>query len=830
MRLATAMGVLTMVLFHFSVEAQFQNPTSFISSKSEQTNIPSISNPVEKSTELAKNSFSGLITDKQTGKPLAGASIYLHEVKMGAVSNANGKFLITDIPTGKYLLEISFQGFATLIETIEINGNITKDVALSETFAQHEEVVVTGVASATRTKLSAQPISIVKKADLLQSSAGNIIDALSRLVPGVAALSTGPAISKPVIRGMGYNRVVTVHDGVRQEGQQWGDEHGIEVDEYSIQKVEVLKGPASLFYGSDAMAGVVHLITNSPIEKGRIRGNILGSFNANNGLYGTNANLAGHLNNGFNWNVYGTYKSAGDYSNAYDGKVFNSRFNERNFGGYLGINKSWGYSHLLISNFNQKIGMVEGARDPATGGFMVFPETAQEHVASQSELDSRNLYTPYQGINHFKIASDNNIVLGTGRLNLNIGYQQNQRREFGDPDNMNLPALHFNLQTITYNTQYHFAENKGWKTSIGVSGMYQQNRNLAEEVLIPEYNQFDIGGFFYSKKTFSNQITLSGGLRYDIRQVTGKEFMEGADVKFQAFDKQFSDFSASIGMSYSPTEQLTWKLNIARGYRAPSVSELASNGAHEGTNRYEYGSLDLKTETSLQTDAGVEYNGTHISFAVSAFYNAIQNYVFYSKLSSVLGGDSLVNLGGTDVTAFKFRQANAALYGLEARLDLHPHPLDWLHFENSFSYVAGQFSQSIDGSDKLPFIPSPRLLSVLRANANKMGNALRNAYVKLELDYNSTQNRVFTGYDTETPTAGYSLLNLGIGTEFVSKGRTLFSINLGVNNLTDASYQNHLNRLKYTDTNAVTGRMGVFNMGRNLSLKLNIPLNFKVAS
>lgn len=828
MRLATALGVLAIVVFQFPVNAQLHSTN--LSNTSELTRNLSGTNLIDKTTLLAKNSFSGLVTDKQTGSPLAGASIYLHEVKMGAVTDANGKFLITDIPTGKYLLEISFQGFSTLIENIEISGNQTRNFNLIETFAQHEEVVVTGVASATRTKLSSQPISIVKKADLLQSSAGNIIDALSRLVPGVAALSTGPAISKPVIRGMGYNRVVTVHDGVRQEGQQWGDEHGIEVDEYSIQKVEVLKGPASLFYGSDAMAGVVHLITNAPVEKGTISGNILGSYNANNGLYGTNANLAGHLKNGFNWNAYGTYKSAGDYSNAYDGKVFNSRFNERNFGGYLGINKSWGYSHLLISNFNQKIGMVEGARDPATGGFMVFPETTQEHVASQSELNSRNLYTPYQGINHFKIASDNNIVLGTGRLNLNVGYQQNQRKEFGDPDNRNLPALYFNLQTITYNTQYHFVENKGWKTSVGVSGMYQQNRNLAEEVLIPEYNQFDIGGFVYSKKTFSNKITLSGGLRYDMRQVTGKEFTEGADVKFKAFDKQFSDFSASIGMSYSPSEQLTWKLNLARGYRAPSVSELASNGAHEGTNRYEYGSLDLKTETSIQTDAGVEYNGTHISFAVTAFYNAIQNYVFYSKLSSVAGGDSLVNLGGTDLNAFKFRQANAALYGLEARLDLHPHPLDWLHFENSFSFVAGQFSQNFDGSNKLPFIPAPRLLSVLRANANKMGKGLRNAYVKLELDHTSTQNRVFTGYDTETPTAGYSLFNLGIGTELVSKGKTLFSINLGINNLTDISYQNHLNRLKYTDTNAVTGRMGVFNMGRNLSLKLNIPLNFKVAS
>lgn len=830
MRLAIALGFLVAMQLHFPVNAQLGFPQNQVSNHSALSPSPTESNTYEKAKEQAKNSFSGVVTDKQNGSPLAGASIYLHEVKMGAVTDANGKFLITGIPTGKYLLEISFQGFSTLIDNIEITGNLSRNFALVETFAQHEEVVVTGVASATRTKLSSQPISIVKKADLLQSSAGNIIDALSKLVPGVAAISTGPAISKPVIRGMGYNRVVTVHDGVRQEGQQWGDEHGIEVDEYSIQKVEVLKGPASLFYGSDAMAGVVHLITNAPVEKGTIIGNLLGTYNANNGLYGTNANLAGHLKNGFNWNAYGTYKSAGDYSNAYDGKVFNSRFNERNFGGYLGVNKSWGYSHLLISNFNQKIGMVEGARDPATGAFMIFPETAFERPATQAELNSRELYTPYQGINHFKIASDNNIVLGTGRLNLNIGYQQNQRREFGDPDHLDHPALYFNLQTITYNAQFHFAENKGWKTAIGVSGMQQQNRNLAEEVLIPEYNQFDLGGFVYSKKTFANQITLSGGIRYDLRQVKGKAFNEGTEVKFKAFDKAFSDFSASLGLSYSPNDQLTWKFNLARGYRAPSVSELASNGAHEGTNRYEYGSLDLKTETSLQTDAGLEYNGTHISFGVTAFYNAIQNYVFYSKLSAALGGDSLVNLGGADLTAFKFRQANAALFGLEARLDLHPHPLDWLHFENSFALVAGQFSQNFDGSNKLPFIPAPRLLSVLRANANKMGKGLRNAYLKLELDYTSTQNRVFTGYDTETPTAGYSLLNLGVGTELQSKGRTFCSIHLALNNLADISYQNHLNRLKYTDTNALTGRMGVFNMGRNLSLKLNIPLNFKVAS
>ena len=317
-----------------------------------------------------KSFLTGKIIDQKTGNPLVGASIFFHESKTGTISDSKGLFVSQAIPAGKYLVEISFQGFATIIENIDINGKVEKNFSMTETVVEHEEVTVTGVASATKTKLSSQPISILKRSDLLQSSSTNIIDAISKLVPGVASLGTGPAISKPVIRGLGYNRVVTVHDGVRQEGQQWGDEHGIEVDEYSIQKVELLKGPASLFYGSDAMAGVVHLITNVPVQRGTISGNIMGTFNGNNGLFGTNANLAGHLKNGFNFNAYGTYKNAGDYQNAYDGKVFNSRFNERNFGGYIGINKSWGYSHIIISNFNQHIGVIEGARDAIQGSFL----------------------------------------------------------------------------------------------------------------------------------------------------------------------------------------------------------------------------------------------------------------------------------------------------------------------------------------------------------------------------------------------------------------------------------------------------------------------------
>ena len=443
---------------------------------------PAHSGKTNPTTSTSKSFLTGKIINQKSGSPLIGASIYLHEAKNGAVSDTNGVFVSPFIPTGKYLVEISYQGFATIIENIEISGKTMKDFSMIETVVEHEEVTVTGVASATRTKLSSQPISIIKRSDLFQSSSSNIIDAISKMVPGVASLGTGPAISKPVIRGLGYNRVVTVHDGVRQEGQQWGDEHGIEVDEYSIQKVELLKGPASLFYGSDAMAGVVHLITNVPVQKGIVSGNVMTTYNSNNGLFGTNANLAGHLKSGFNWNAYGTYKNAGDYQNAFDGKVFNSRFNERNFGGYIGINKTWGYSHIIISNFNQHIGVIEGARDLITGQFLVYPETPQSHIATSDELNSRILSTPNQQVTHFKIASDNNFVVGTDRMTVNIGFQQNRRREFGDESTPNHPDLYFDLKTISYGLQYHFAEKNGWINSIGLTGMYQLNRNLAKEV------------------------------------------------------------------------------------------------------------------------------------------------------------------------------------------------------------------------------------------------------------------------------------------------------------------------------------------------------------
>jgi iron complex outermembrane receptor protein len=783
------------------------------------------SNLAQRETRTVKVKLSGKITDAKTGELLPGASVYFADDKIGVSADEQGKYLLNNIPPGHHVIEISHAGYATLVEHLELNADTQKDFQLSPEVVENQGVIITGVSGATSIRKTPVPVTSLRKTALLQATATNIIDALGH-VPGVSQISTGPAVSKPMIRGLGYNRVVVVNEGVRQEGQQWGDEHGIEIDEMSVGRVEVLKGPASLMYGSDALAGVINFITNTPVTERTMKANLLTNYQSNNGLFAVNGNIAANKN-GLNWNLYGTYKSAGDYRNRYDGRVLNSRFNEKNFGGYIGINKSWGYTHLVFSRFDQRLGMVEGDRDDATGQFILFAGTPLERVATASDLASRSPFVPMQRVQHNKLILDNNFAVKKSRLKINLGYQNNLRQEFGNPEDPSEKELFFDLATFNYNLQWQLPELKEWHTTIGVNGISQENLNKAEEVLIPEYNLFDIGAFVYAQRLFK-KATVSGGIRVDSRSIDSKAYFEGSDPKFVAFKRNFSNLSGSAGISYEPSSSLTLKANIARGFRAPTLAELASNGAHEGTNRYEYGDRQLNSETSLQLDAGADLNYEHFSIGVSAFYNRMNDFIFYRKLESFGGGDSLITVDGEDIPAFQFDQQDAKLLGFETSIDIHPHPLDWLHLENTISFVRGQFDDAIDGNRNLPLIPAARMISELRGDFKKAGKNLKNLYVKFEVDKTFEQTHPFSSYGTETTTAGYTLLNAGAGVDITRKNnKTVCSVHIALVNIADIAYQQHLSRLKYAATNMVSGRTGVFNTGRNFSLKLNIPIDLQ---
>ncbi len=773
---------------------------------------------------ILKGSLTGKVTD-DAGRPVSGATIYLADAKTGTGSDINGNYTIDNLSEGSHLIEVSHIGFTSIAEKVFVTENTEKNFTLSEAIIENNAVVVTGVSTSSTIKKMPFQVSVVRKADLQQNTASNIIDALAKQ-PGVTAVSTGPAISKPFIRGLGYNRVLTVNDGVRQEGQQWGDEHGIEIDDNSVSKIEILKGPASLIYGSDAMAGVINIITNVPVQANTLQANVGSEYQTNSRLRNVYANIAANKN-GFNWNLYGSSKASADYRNFYDGPVYNSKFRNNNFGGYAGLNGSWGYSHLIYSNFDLKAGLIEGERD-AEGNFLKPVAGGGETIATKDDFNSTLPGFPYQQIRHYKIASDNNFNIGKNALALNVGYQRNRREEFGNIDDPEERALFFDLQTVTYTAKFNFKEKNGLKPSIGINGMVQQNTNRGEEQLIPDYTSSDLGGFVFLQKDWK-KLTLSGGARFDNRTLKAESLKDGTSIKGAAFDKSFDNFSGSAGFAYQATRNVNFKLNVARAFRAPSIPELASNGAHEGTNRYEYGDNNLKSETSTQLDAAVEMNNEHFSLNIAGYINAFDNFIFYRKLQTSTGADSTVTVDGDDLNAFQFDSRKATLAGGEISLDIHPHPIHWLHFQNTFSIVSGKFKEGIEGTRNLPYIPAPRLITELRANLAAPGAHLKNFYAKLELDNTFNQNNAFTAFGTETNTPGYSLLNAGIGSEIVNaKGKTIFSINFGALNITDKAYQNHLSRLKYGPENPATGRIGIYNPGRNFSIKVAVPLKWGI--
>jgi iron complex outermembrane receptor protein len=773
--------------------------------------------------QVKKSSFtlSGKVTDEATGQALQGATIYITELKKGVVTNDKGLFQI-QLASGSYIIEASYIGYTINTKNIIISNNLELNLVLNHSAIESTNVTVTSFLRATSSRKTPTPINIIKKEDLLKGSGTNLIDALSN-TPGVSQLSTGPAISKPIIRGLGYNRVMVLNDGVKQEGQQWGDEHGIEIDEYNVSRIEVLKVPASIIYGSEALSGVINIVSNVPVAEGAIRGNIFSNYQSNNKLQGYHFDLAGN-NKGFVWGINASSKRASDYQNKYDGYVYNSKFNELDGGAYAGIEKDWGYSHFFVSQFNQKLGMIEGARDNS-GNFtkdqfihgFVKDEVIQV-TTTNADFTGSDPAIPFQHIIHTKYTLDNNIKWGEGRLKANVAYQRNERMEFGNAMQPNEKSLYFDLGTLNYSFQYLLPEKNNWKHTIGVNGMQQENKNKGAEVLIPEYKTTELGLFFFTQKRIA-ALTMSGGARVDKK---GVEFDNAQGHQ----SKDFGDIAGSFGMTYEANKEWVFKFNVARGYRAPNMSELGSNGAHEGTNRYEYGNSNLKSEKSLQFDLGTEWSNEHVSFTGNVFYNMVSGYIYYQKLNSALGGDSILTKDDQDFFAFAYKQQNANLYGAECNLDFHPHPLDGLHIENTLSYVRGTFNHAVENSNNLPTIPPFRWLTEIKYEFGDAKTNNKNNYISLQLDNVSSQNNPFTGYHTEKATPGYTLVNVGMGTHLKHKGKQVCSLTLVAQNLGDVAYQNHLSRLKYTDENRATGRMGVYNMGRNFSVKLNVPLQF----
>ncbi|TGE09907.1 TonB-dependent receptor [Hymenobacter fodinae] len=787
------------------------------------------------------------------GKPLELATVVLSGSGMGTATDAQGRYELQQVSAGSQELVISSIGFQSQRQRLTVVAGQTHalNAQLTPTPAALQEVVVTGVSRATELRKSPVPIAVLSRREVHLNGSNNVIDAAVKGVPGLSAVTTGPNISKPFIRGLGYNRVLTLYNGLRQEGQQWGDEHGIEIDQYDIDRIEVVKGPASLIYGSDAVAGVINMLPRLPNgPAGELHGDALTEYQTNNNLIGTSLGL--HYNrNGWQYAARGSYRLAQAYRNALEGRVYGTAFRELNLTAMAGLEKTWGSTQLYTTLYDNLQEIPDGSRDSLSRRFtrQIFDgeldDIKQRPIVADADLATYRINPLHQHIQHYRLLSRTRLKLGTGELHALLGAQQNIRREYNHPTAPAQAGLAVALNTYNYDLRYAAPAWQGIETTLGLNGMYQTNTNRnATDFPIPDYSLFDVGGYLYLKKTFG-KLDLSGGLRYDTRVLRWADFYVGENPatgfpqqvgagsglapQFPAFRGTYRGLSASIGATYNLSDRLLLRANVARGYRAPNITEVGSNGLDPGAHIVYLGNRSFGPEFSLQQDLGLSAYLPDAELSASIFNNSIDNYIYQARLNGP-DGQPVVLVPGN--ATYQYQQGRARLYGAEATVNLHPRALPSLLFSNSLAYVTGlnreaQLLEANGSAAKyLPLIPPLRTRSEVRLTREHPWGRLLHPYVRAVLDYNAPQNRFYAVDNTETRTAGYALLGLGAGTGLASgpEKREWLQFFLQLDNALNTTYQSHLNRLKYFEYYAAspTGRRGIYNQGRNLSLKITM--------
>ena len=709
----------------------------------------------------AQNSISGKVTDSKNN-PLKGVSVYTSELHKTTATDENGNYTLEQLPSGGVTLTFSYLGFATQNKTIDkIQNTPTLDIILEETAFQMDEVIV----STPFSKLQSQNVMKVDRESvksMQEKGSATLIEGLAT-IPGVSQVSTGTSIGKPVIRGLSGNRVLVYTQGIRLENQQFGDEHGLGLNDAGIENVEVIKGPASLLYGSDALGGVLFF---NP-EKFALANTFQGDFGQRlfSNTLGSSTTLGLRTStNNWKYLIRGAYNTQSDYKIPDGDRVTNTRFQEADFKAGIGYSNAK-FSSVLRYNYNNlDLGIPE------------------DGIADQSTSKKTNF--PKQGVSNNLLSLNNTLFFNNSKMDVNLGYIRNDRSEFKDSD---IAVLHMVLNTFDYNIKYYLPAIGKVETIVGVQGMSQENKNLGEDFLIPNARTNDFGVFGTGIYNWGVN-SLQAGVRFDFRHLVSEAHgISGEEGYFEALDKNYDSFNASLGYKTNFATDLTFRLNAATGFRAPNLAELSSNGVHEGTFRYEVGNPNLKTEQNLQTDLDLEYKVSHFEFSVSAFYNHINDYIYAAPT-------------GAEIDAFKvynYIQNNANLYGGEIALHFHPHPLDWLHLETSFQTVTGK----LQSGGYLPQIPANNWNNTIKTDF-VIGKWLEEGFATLNVFTTFSQDKV-SGFDI--PSDGYTLLNMGFGGK-VKFGKTAFDVNLNGNNLLNKTYIPHLSRLATS---------GIPNLGRN---------------
>jgi iron complex outermembrane recepter protein len=723
----------------------------------------------------AQNSIQGRVTD-QNNEALNGTSIYVLQQNKGTITNENGEFLLNDIPDGKINIQISSIGYQNHFETLILkDSSISLNIVLKETPIETEEIVISGGYNSTQHE-NAVKVDILKLTGVSTKATANFSEILTK-VPGIDMISKGGGVSKPVIRGLSMNDILVLNNGVRFENYQYSDHHPLGIDEFGIGNIEIIKGPASLLYGSDAIGGVIDFIKEKPAPVGKIIGdynlqlfsNSLGATN-NLGIQGASKNFRAGIRFG--------NKTNSDYLQGGGEFVPNTRFS----GNSLKLNSGFSNKHMSLNLYydysKSKNGLVE--------------EDALDYVKEKGR--GRNSEVYYMLLENHLMSSQNKFFLNKYKLEINSSYQKSGLVHAEGPGEI---SIDMSLQTISYETRIYLPSSEKSEYILGFQGINQinSNHNNREVILLPNANINNYSGFGLLQYTFFGKMKVQTGLRYDYKQIATEAVgMESDDTYRMALNKNYGSFSGSIGATYNHSEKLLLRFNFASAYRTPNLPELTSNGMHE--ERYELGDNGLVPENAYETDLSLHYHCNNITFDMATFYNRIDHYIF-------LGPSADTSSEGARI--YKYAQADAELYGFEAGFHIHPKQIEWFHFETTFSNVTGKRKTG----EYLPFIPANKIQNELRFERKKLG-IFTDAYLKINSLVAFAQNNPAP---EEDKTEGYTLLDLGIGAN-IQVSNQLISLGISVNNAFDKKYVDHLSTLK---------EVNYFNPGRNIAFSLKIP-------
>lgn len=735
----------------------------------------------------------GKVLHDENNEPIENAYVWIDELAEGAISDEKGNFRVDSICEGKYSVKVNYIGHLEETKVLKVDKNVNVTFRMKGADIVLEGVEIHGHRDAVITTNSVSSLSGEALDEVRGESLGNML----RKIAGVSTFSTGASISKPVIHGMHSNRILILNNGIRQEGQQWGSDHAPEIDPFMAEEIAVVKGAETVRYGPEAMGGVV--VVNPPdlpvsnVQQGEL--NLIGNSNGGSGSAAVSFEGGSEKIKGLGYRLQSSGKYGGNIrSPGYFQQ--NTGIREINVSGAVGYSSSKSGIELFFSRYESTLGLLADAHTGNLSDLQAIIENGRPFSESDFTYQVAN---PKQKVKHtlFKAKAHHHLKNGA-QLNLQYGFQQNNRQEFdkrrgGRHDQA---ALDLELFTNTLELNFDHKKRKHWNGSIGLNLIQQTNNNIpgtGVTPLIPNYDMYNLGIFAIEKFT-RGHLELEGGLRYDYRYVDAARYNQEQEYEERSYS--FRNMTAFLGGIYSFSPNLTLNTSIGSAWRPPNINEQFSQGLHHGSAAYEYGNPDFESEQAVKWLTTLTYSSKRLNLELTGYVHRINNYIFLNPT-----GEHFVSLRGT-FNVFRYEQTRAGFWGtdLSAQFAVLPN-LDW--------YARGALvrAKDLEKNSFLPNIPADRIETGLTYKLKNIGS-LRENRLTVNTLLVSKQHRE-PDFDFAPAPKGYNLWDLNFSTRIPFNTQGLYA-SLGLNNIFNISYKEYMNRFRYFS----------HEMGRNISLKI----------